>query len=188
MALKEKYVVRLTSGDRRQLQRLVSSGEHSARVLPRARILLRADAGGGGPGWDDARVAEALECGDRTVARVRRRYAGGGLDAALYSRRPTGRQYRKLDGKQEARLAAGRLSGNDGRQLRVPADPRAGREVRLRPDLLRQRERLRAPPDGAQDRPPGGLQEQGGGRGSGDPVSRVPIRDRGVGQTWHSRW
>jgi transposase len=88
------------------LERLVSSGRHPARVLTRARILLRADAGDGGPGWDDARVAEALECGDRTVARVRRRYADGGLDAALHSRRPTGRQYRKLDGHQEAKLIA----------------------------------------------------------------------------------
>jgi transposase len=106
MALKEKYVVRLTADDRRQLERLVSSGRHPARVLTRARILLRADAGDGGPGWDDARVAEALECGDRTVARVRRRYADGGLDAALHSQRPTGRQYRKLDGRQEAKLIA----------------------------------------------------------------------------------
>jgi transposase len=47
-----------------------------------------------------------LECGDRTVARVRRRYTEGGLDAALYSKRPTGRQYRKLDGRQEAKLIA----------------------------------------------------------------------------------
>ena len=90
MAFKEKYVVRLTAGDRRQLERLVSSGKHPARALTRARILLRADAGAGGPGWDDARVAEALECGDRTVARVRRRYAEGGLDAALHGKRPTG--------------------------------------------------------------------------------------------------
>jgi len=106
MAFKEKYVVRLTAGDRRQLERLVSSGKHPARVLTRARILLRADAGDGGPGWEDAQVAEALECGGRTVARVRRRYTEGGLGAALYSKRPTGRQYRKLDGKQEARLVA----------------------------------------------------------------------------------
>ena len=97
MALKEKYVVRLTAGDRRQLQRLVSSGRHPARVLTRARVLLRADAGAGGPGWEDARVAEALECGDRTVARVRRRYTEGGRDAALYSKRPTGRQYQSGD-------------------------------------------------------------------------------------------
>jgi len=106
MALQEKYVIRVPASDRRQLQRLVSSGRHPARVLTRARIRLRADAGDGGPGWEDAQIAEALECGDRTVARVRRRYAEGGLGAALYSKRPTGRQYRKLDGRQGATLVA----------------------------------------------------------------------------------
>jgi len=84
----------------------VSSGEHPARVLTRARILLKADAGEGGPGWDDATIADALECGDRTVARVRAKYVEGGLDSALYAKKPAGRQYRKLDGTQEAKLVA----------------------------------------------------------------------------------
>src|SRR3954447_18085205 len=99
MALKEKYLVRLPADDRRQLQRLVSSGKHPARVLTRARILLRADAGDDGPRWEDARIAAAPACGGRPAAGVRGRYTEGGLDAALYSKRPTGRQYRKLDGR-----------------------------------------------------------------------------------------
>src|ERR671910_908455 len=106
MAKREKFVVRLIPDHRRQLDRLVSSGKHPARVLTRARILLKADAGTGGPGWGDAAIAEALDCGERTVARVRQKYVEAGLDAALYARKPTGRQYRKLDGSQEARLVA----------------------------------------------------------------------------------
>jgi transposase len=106
MALRDKRVVCLTPDDRRRLDRLVSSGEHPARVLTRARILLKADAGDGGPGWDDGAIADALECGARTVARVRQKYVETGLDAALYARKPTGRQYRKLDGRQEAKLVA----------------------------------------------------------------------------------
>jgi transposase len=106
MARRDKYVVRLTAGHRRRLEQMVSSGKHPARVLTRARVLLKADAGTGGPGWEDAAIAEALDCGDRTVARVRRKYVAAGLDAALYARKPTGRQYRKLDGKQEAKLVA----------------------------------------------------------------------------------
>jgi transposase len=106
MARKDKYVVRLTAGHRRRLEQMVSSGNHPARVLTRARILLKADAGEGGPGWGDAAIADALECGERTVARVRQKYGEGGPDAALYARKPTGRQYRKLDGRQEARLIA----------------------------------------------------------------------------------
>ncbi len=106
MPPREKYLVKLTPDHRRRLDRLVSSGEHPARVLTRARILLKADAGDGGPGWDDADIADALECGDRPVARVRAKYVRGGLDAAVHAKKPTGRQYRKLDGTQEAKLVA----------------------------------------------------------------------------------
>jgi transposase len=133
MAKREKFVVRLTPGHRRQLDRLVSSGRHAARVLTRARILLKADAGTGGPGWDDAAIAEAVECGDRTVARVRQKYAEGGLDAALYAKKPTGRQYRKLDGDQEARLVAlacGPAPGGRGRwTMKLLADKLVELEV-----------------------------------------------------------
>jgi transposase len=104
MALKDKYVVRLTPEQRRDLERLARGGRHAARALIHARVLLKADAGG--PAWDDARIAEALECGARTVARVRKQFAQGGLDAALHRKKPAGRQYRKLDGAQEARLVA----------------------------------------------------------------------------------
>ena len=106
MALKEKYVVRLTPEDRSQLERMARSGRHPAASLVHARILLKADGADGGPGWGDAAIAEALECGARTVARVRKKYAEGGLALALRRKRPSGRQYRKLDGAQEAKLIA----------------------------------------------------------------------------------
>jgi transposase len=106
VALKEKFVVRLTAQQRCALEQLASTGHNAAATLARARILLKADAGPAGPAWDDAAIADALECGLRTVARVRKRFAEGGLEAALYRRRPTGRRYRKLDGAAEARLVA----------------------------------------------------------------------------------
>jgi transposase len=106
VALKDKYVVRLTAADRRDLERMVRSGKHPARTLVHARILLKADAAEGSPGWDDAAIADAIGCGTRTVARVRTKYTRGGLGLALHRKKPTGRQYRKLDGKQEARLVA----------------------------------------------------------------------------------
>src|SRR5262245_34274951 len=105
---------------------MARSGKHPARALIHARILLKADTSAGGPGWDDAAVAQALDCGERTVARVRKRFVEGGLDVALHRRRPTGRRYRKLDGEQEARLVALACSPPpDGRSrwtLRLLAD------------------------------------------------------------------
>ena len=52
---------------------LIAAGTAAARALTHARVLLKADQGPGGPGWTDARIAEALEVSAATVARVRRR-------------------------------------------------------------------------------------------------------------------
>src|SRR4029077_18618025 len=68
-------------------------------------ILLRADADGP-DAWTDEEIAECLETSRMTVMRVRQQFAAEGLDATLHRKKPTGRQYRKLDGGQEARLVA----------------------------------------------------------------------------------
>jgi transposase len=78
----------------------------AASTLNHARILLKADQGERGSAWSDARIAEALDVGLSTVHRVRQAFVEEGLEVALHRRRPTGRQYRKLDGAQEARLVA----------------------------------------------------------------------------------
>jgi hypothetical protein len=100
----KKYRVTLTIEERAALEQRVRSGKGAARMLNHVRILLKADEGDGGPALTDAEVAEALETGLATVARVRQRFVGQGLDAALVPK-PTARTYaRKLDGAAEARL------------------------------------------------------------------------------------
>ena len=101
-----KYIVRLTAEERTELEDLIHTGKRAASVLIHARILLKADVGEGGPGWDDERIAEAVERGASTVYRVRQALVEEGLPAALFRKKPTGRQYRKLDGAQEAHLIA----------------------------------------------------------------------------------
>lgn len=101
-----KYIVRLSAEERTELDDLIRTGKRAASAILHARILLKADAGADGPGWDDARITEAVECGASTVYRVRRAFVEAGLAAALFRKKPTGRQYRKLDGAQEAHLIA----------------------------------------------------------------------------------
>lgn len=101
-----KYIIRLTDEERTQLTELISTGRRAASVLTRARVLLKADASAGGPGWSDQEIAEAVETSLSSVHRVRQAFVEEGLAAALARQRPTGRQYRKLDGAQEARLVA----------------------------------------------------------------------------------
>ncbi len=82
------------------------AGRRPGQRADHARILLKANQGEAGPGWSDAAIGAALEVNPATVARVRMRYVAAGLDAAVY-RKPPARQYRRrLDGEQEAYLAA----------------------------------------------------------------------------------
>ena len=124
---RKQYVVTLTATEREQLECLVRSGRRSARSITRARILLLADQGEGGPAWEDWRVAEALGCGHRTVERIRERFVTDGIDAALTARpRPLPPRERVLDGAAEAKLIALACSATpDGRKawtLRMLAD------------------------------------------------------------------
>jgi transposase len=106
MARGVKYTVRLEAEERQRLLDLVSKGKRAAAVLTRARILLKADAGVEGPDWNDESIADAVETSLSTVHRVRQEFVEEGLEESLFRKKPTGRQYRKLDGDQEARLIA----------------------------------------------------------------------------------
>jgi transposase len=94
----KKYIVRLSAEERESLRKLVSSGKGSARMFTRARILLKADVGEGGPAWSDEKIAEALDVTIQTVERVRKQLVEEGLEAVL--------RRRKLDGDVEAHLIA----------------------------------------------------------------------------------
>ena len=94
--VQEKYAVRLSSEDQEQLRGLIHSGRHSARVINRARILLKTDEG-----WSAPQVAAALDTSQRTVFRTKRRYAEAGLEGVLHDH-PQANRYRKLDDRGEA--------------------------------------------------------------------------------------
>lgn len=118
----KRYVVTLATDERERLEALTRAGRQSARSITRARILLLADQGRGGPSWEDGRVAEALGCGRRTVERVRERFVSDGLDAAL-THKPQDKPSRTpvLDGEAEAKLIALACSATpDGRKAWTP--------------------------------------------------------------------
>ena len=103
----KKYKVTLTDEERNSLQALIAAGKAAAQKLTHARSLLKADAAPGGPGWTDARIAEALDVNVTTVERLRERFVEQGLDAALV-RKPPERpsRARTFDGQAEAHLIA----------------------------------------------------------------------------------
>jgi hypothetical protein len=128
----KKYLVTPTAQERDWLTGLVSAGQRSALTITRARILLKADQADGGPAWGEARIAQALDCGPRTVERVRQRFAARGPEQAL-GREPQDRpsRERKSDGSAAARLIALACSAPpQGRKCRT-MELLAGRLVEL---------------------------------------------------------
>ena len=116
MAKEIKYIVRLHAEERQQLQQLVNTGKRAAATIVKAQVLLKADADG--PAWSDPEICEAFDVSLSTIHRIRQAFVEEGLDAALYRKKPTGRQYRKLDGAEEARLIAVACSKPPGGRAR----------------------------------------------------------------------
>jgi hypothetical protein len=103
----KKYVVKLSDEEREQLNALIGKGKHPARLLLKARILLKADASDAGEGWSDSQIATALETSVDTVARTRQRLVEEGLDRALKRHHsPASARRRIFDGAAEAKLIA----------------------------------------------------------------------------------
>lgn len=101
----KKYIVRLTSEEREQLQGIVSKGRAPAYKIKHANILLKADAQT--TGWSDETIAQAFGCHRGTVEGIRKRLVLQGLESAL-ERKKRDRPPREkiLDGAKEARLIA----------------------------------------------------------------------------------
>jgi transposase len=127
----KKYIVTLTDEERHMLAAMLSRGKATARKLMHARILLKADVGSGGPGWNDQAIAEGLEVGRATIERVRRRFVEEGLEAALERRRPRREYARTLDGEAEAHLIAMACSQPPEGRSRWTLRLLAGRMVQL---------------------------------------------------------
>ena len=106
MGKEAKYIVRLSNKERVQLEDLVARGRVAKATRQRAQVLLRADQGQEGPGSVDEAIVDVVGVSLSTVHRVRQQFVEEGLETSLYRKPATNRQYRKLDGVQEAHLVA----------------------------------------------------------------------------------
>ncbi len=102
----KKYIVALTSSERKSLEKLTTTGKTSASRLNHARVLLKADVNQTGGGWRDEDISKALDLSISTIERIRQRFVEQSLEAALSRQLPTRSKQRLLDGEQEAHLIA----------------------------------------------------------------------------------
>ena len=96
--------MKLSDDERELLDELIHAGKHSARLLTKARILLKADASEAGEGWSDSQTAAALDTSIDTVARTRQQLVEEGLEAVLIRKHsPASAGPRIFDGAAEAK-------------------------------------------------------------------------------------
>src|SRR5579862_9190120 len=134
-----RYRVELNAAERCELVALLSGGQHPARKLKRAQILLAADAG-----VADEDIAETVGVGSSTVYRTKRRFVEANLEGALCEEPRPGAD-RKLTGREEALLVATACSKPPAGRARWTLELLAGEMVRLtsHEDLSRETVRRR---------------------------------------------
>ena len=85
----------LSEEQRAKRRGLVGAGSAPARLLTRARNLLKADHGEGGASWSDAAIAGELDGNASTMPRVCKQFVRDGFTAPLEQKRPD-RVYARL--------------------------------------------------------------------------------------------
>ena len=97
-----KYHVCLTTENRQELERLIRSGESSARTQTRARILLLTDESQKKKKGAEE-IASVLMCSLPTITNIRKKFVEGGVENALNDKARPG-AIPKITGEVEAQL------------------------------------------------------------------------------------
>lgn len=96
----KKNIITLRSDQHKKLLKIVKTGQHKAREILYAHILLKS-----AHGWSDYQIAQAFDTSRDTVRRTRLRFVQSGLKAAL-EESPRPGAPRQLTTEQETRLIA----------------------------------------------------------------------------------
>jgi|SRR5665213_264329 len=127
---KKKYILKLAQDERTELESLIRRGRCAGWKIQRAQSLLAMDASESGPGWIDARIAEAYRCTSRAVEMWRKQAVEQG-PMSLMERAALPARACKLSGEIEARVVALCCSEPPAGQARWSLRLIAGRLVEL---------------------------------------------------------
>ena len=123
----KRYIVKLTSEEKEQLNEMLRKGKSAAKRQLKARILLKADESEGGDGWNDTQIADALNTYPMMAYRTRQQYVEEGVEGVLSRKQRAKPAIEAIfDGDKEARLIQLACSnppkGYAGWTLRLLAD------------------------------------------------------------------
>jgi transposase len=103
----KKYIVRLESEERVQLDQIVRTGKRAAYVVRHAHILRAVDESESGKKMSDEQAARAYGVSVRSIEHVRQRLVEEGLEAALGRKKQCRPSVENIfDGEKEAKLIA----------------------------------------------------------------------------------
>ena len=103
--MNKKYIVRLTSDERKELESFIRKGKTVAYKIRHANILLSIDANESC--WNDEQTSTVFHCNPNTVRNIRQRFVEGGLEVALHRKKQNSPSRKPaLDGVGEAHLIA----------------------------------------------------------------------------------
>jgi transposase len=125
----DKQSIRLSVKQRKLLHEIITTGEHSARVMMRAHVLLRS-----ADGWTDEEIAHAFETSTDTVRRIRLRRIERGVMDCLQDDSRCGAPH-KLSEDDETRVVA--LACSDPPQGRCRWTVRLLAEEAIRRELIK---------------------------------------------------
>ena len=103
----EKYIVRLSEQERRELKTIVKKLKGTSQKVKRALVLLKADANG--PNWTNQKIRDLTDLSIQAIVNIRKRLVTEGFEIALGGKkRLCSAVPKKLDGLQEAQVIATR--------------------------------------------------------------------------------
>ena len=103
----KKYIVTLTTNERKMLGRLTSKGKHRSQKIINALILLGCDEGEFQKKRSiNKEIAKVLNVSMKKIDRVKKRFVEDGLDITLNGRKGSRIYVKKADGDFEAHLVA----------------------------------------------------------------------------------
>ncbi len=100
----KKYRVTLSEQEQTQLKNIIGKRSAKSVQVKRSYILLAADENGAG--LADEQISRQYQVGVRTIERLRERFVGAGLAAALQGKKRQLGKQKAFDGRIEAHLVA----------------------------------------------------------------------------------
>ena len=109
----EKYIVRLTDAERRELEIIVKKLKGTSQKVKRAIVLLKADADG--PDWTNEKIHELTGVSIQTIVNIRKQLVTEGFEVTLNRKKrrlpPVPKKTRRVAGspnnRDTMRFAAG---------------------------------------------------------------------------------